>query len=157
MSNRKGKSALNPMATFVALDFETADYGSDSACAISLIRVEELKIVERRTCLLKPPRSYFEFTYIHGITWQQVKDAPTFGEAWPKMRPILDGAEFLAAHSAAFDRRVLQACCAASRLDVPPQPFVCTVQLARRTWGLRRNRLPDVCEHLGLKLNHHDA
>ena len=26
--------------TFVALDFETADYGRDSACALALVRVE---------------------------------------------------------------------------------------------------------------------
>ena len=26
--------------TFVAIDFETADYGRDSACALALVRVE---------------------------------------------------------------------------------------------------------------------
>jgi len=27
-------------STFVAIDFETADYGRDSACALALVRVE---------------------------------------------------------------------------------------------------------------------
>ena len=29
-------------------------------------------------------------------------------------------------------------------------------EAARRTWGLPRNRLPDVCAHLGIALEHHD-
>ena len=33
--------------TFVAIDFETADYGRDSACALALVRVEAGVIVQR--------------------------------------------------------------------------------------------------------------
>ncbi len=33
------------MTTFVALDFETADHGHDSACSVGLIRVEGDRIV----------------------------------------------------------------------------------------------------------------
>src|SRR5437763_3066430 len=147
---RTARFAHDPAAPFVALDFETADRGNDSACALALIRVEAMEIVERRVCLIRPPRRYFTFTYIHGITWHHVKDAPTFAEAWPTLRPLLDGAAFLAAHNAGFDRGVLRACCLAAGLDEPSHPFVCTVTLSRRTWGLRSNKLPDVCRHLGL-------
>jgi DNA polymerase-3 subunit epsilon len=157
MPRQSAKPLHDPTAPFVALDFETADRDSDSACAVALIRVEGLEIVDRRVCLIKPPRPWFVFTYIHGITWQHVKDAPTFGEAWPELRSMLDGAAFLAAHNAGFDRGVLERCCAAAKLDAPQQPYLCTVQLARRTWNLRSNKLPDVCRHLGLKLKHHDA
>ena len=38
-----------------------------------------------------------------------------------------------------------------------PLPFVCTMQLARQTWGVRPTRLPDVCRFLGIPLQHHDA
>jgi len=147
---------FDPTAPFVALDFETADHGSDSACALALIRVEGMEIVEQRVCLIRPPRRHFMFTYIHGITWDDVKHEPAFADAWPYLRGILDGAAFLAAHNAPFDRGVLEACCLAARLDMPPHPFLCTVQLSRRTWGLRSNNLPSVCRHLGLELNHHD-
>ena len=37
--------------TFVALDFETADYGADSACAIGIVRVENLRIVAKQAIL----------------------------------------------------------------------------------------------------------
>src|SRR5262245_46477193 len=106
-------------AAFVAIDFETADHGADSACAIGLVRVERQQIVRRETLLLRPPRKRFVFTYIHGITWAKVADSPAFAEAWPQLLPILDGAAFLAAHNAPFDRGVLTACCAVGGVPMP--------------------------------------
>src|SRR5881628_3812715 len=117
MPRRRGRIAFDATAPFVAIDFETADRGSDSACAVALMRVEGMEIVERRAWLLKPPRPYFLFTYVHGITWHDVKDAPTFAEAGPEMRLMLDGAQCLAAHNAYFGRRVLETCCFAAGLD----------------------------------------
>lgn len=142
---------------FVAIDFETADNGSDSACAVGLVRVEGLEVVRREVVLIRPPRRRILFTGIHGITWEMVADAPPFGEAWPALAPVLEGASFLAAHCAPFDRRVLAACCAAAGLPAPALPFACTMQLARRTWNIRPTKLPDVCRRLGIGLIHHDA
>lgn len=150
--------ALPPAdGAFVAIDFETADHGSDSACAVGLVRVEGLKVVRREAVLIRPPRPRITFAYIHGITWDRVKDADPFGVVWPRLAPMLDGAAALVAHNAPFDRGVLAACCAAAGLSVPPIPFVCTVQVARRRWGLTPNDLPSVCRRLGIGLIHHDA
>jgi DNA polymerase-3 subunit epsilon len=142
--------------TFVAIDFETADYGPDSACAIGLARVEALTVVRREALLIRPPRRRFLFTHVHGITWEMVKDAAKFSDAWHNLSPFLDGASALVAHNAPFDQRVLAACCAAGGLCVPALPFLCTVQLARRHWGLKPNDLPSVCRRLGIGLVHHD-
>jgi DNA polymerase-3 subunit epsilon len=141
---------------FVAIDFETADHGPDSACAVGLVRVEGLKVVRREKVLIRPPRPQMLFTWVHGLTWDMVKDAEPFALAWPRLLPVLEGAAVLAAHNASFDRRVLAACCAAAGLPVPAVPFVCTVQLARRRWGLKPNDLPSVCRRLGIGLIHHD-
>lgn len=149
------RSADGP--SFVAIDFETADPGADSACAIGLVKVDGGKIVEKHVRLIKPPRKLFHFTRIHGIQWSDVAAKLTFGQLWPSLEPILRGAEFLAAHNASFDRRVLAACCAAAGLEMPPLPFVCTVKLARSTWGIRPTKLSDVCSHLDIELNHHEA
>jgi DNA polymerase III subunit epsilon len=146
-----------PDGPFVAIDFETADRGSDSACAIGMARVEGSEIVARKVMLLRPPRQYFTFTYIHGITWSHVKDSPTFAEAWPELSRFMEGAHFLAAHNASFDRRVLESCCFRSGLSIPETPFLCTVQVSRKTWRLHSNKLNDVCSHLGVALKHHDA
>jgi DNA polymerase-3 subunit epsilon len=142
---------------FVALDFETADYSRDSACAVALVRVSGGEIVRRAHRLIRPPRQRFVFTHLHGISWADVAGEPAFGEVWPELQEVLAGARFIAAHYAPFDRSVLRACCAAAGLAMPAQPFLCTVQLARRTWKLRRANLPAVCEHLDLALRHHRA
>ena len=141
----------------MALDFETADNGRDSACSIALVRVENHIITHREHRLIRTPRQYFTFTYIHGISWHQVAGEPSFGELWPKIRGLLDGARFIAAHNSSFDANVMRACCAAATLPPPELPYLCTVKLARKTWGVRPTKLPNVCQHLGLSLNHHDA
>jgi DNA polymerase III subunit epsilon len=142
---------------FVALDFETADRSQDSACAIGMVRVEGSVITQRRYRLLRPPRPHFVFTYVHGITWADVVNEPTFAEAWPSLSGFLEGAAFLAAHNSPFDRGVLEACCRSSGLTPPGLPFVCTMQLARKTWGIRRAGLDAVCRRLRVPLNHHHA
>jgi DNA polymerase-3 subunit epsilon len=141
---------------FVAIDFETADYGTDSACAVALVRVEGSRIVQRSHFLIRPPRQDFVFSYLHGITWEMVAQEPTFGELWPQLRPLLADVEFLSAHNAPFDRGVLQSCCAAHGLKPPKIPFLCTVKLARQTWKLYPTKLPDVCAFLGIPLEHHN-
>ena len=141
---------------FVALDFETANRSRSSACALALVRVEDDRIVERIVDLIRPPTQCFEFTYIHGISWSDVKAKRAFCAVWRSLRPLLDGAEFLAAHNAKFDHGVLGSCCQASRVSAPDLPFLCTVKLARARWQLYPTRLPDVCEFLGLPLRHHD-
>ena len=108
---------------FVAIDFETANYESDSACAVGLAKVVEGKIVERSAHLIKPPTREFVFTYIHGLRWKDVSKAADFGELWPVLEPFFEGAEFLAAHNASFDRGVLHACCASYGIVAPTLPF----------------------------------
>ena len=155
------------MSVFVAIDFETADKGQDSACSVGLVRVEHGAVVKKVVQLIKPPRFVegdlfnpapdFEFTYIHGIKPDMVADAPTFAQAWPKLAPLLEGAHFMAAHNAPFDNGVLTACCAAARLPKPAHRFVCTVRLARDTWKIYPTKLPNVCSALKIELNHHEA
>lgn len=142
---------------FVAIDFETADNGRDSACAVALVRVEGGEVVRRDAFLVRPPRPTFLFTHIHGITWAQVRGEPTWGQLWPTVKPLLEGVDFLAAHNASFDRSVLRACCTAAGVAPPEPRFLCTVDVARKTWDLHPTKLPDVCRHLGLPLRHHDA
>ena len=142
---------------FVAIDFETADYGPDSACAVALVRVEDCQIVAKTSALIRPPRSRFHFTYVHGITWERVKAEPTFGQIWPSLAEYWQGVEHFVAHNAQFDKGVLAASCAASGLEMPALPFRCTVKLARQIWKLPSHKLNLVCQHLQIPLNHHEA
>jgi DNA polymerase-3 subunit epsilon len=156
------------MSTFVAIDFETADQGRDSACSVGLVRVENGVVVKKVVQLIQPPRfeggdlftpppSAFMFTHIHGIKPDMVADAPTFKQAWPALAPILKDADFVAAHNAPFDNGVLAACCAAAGIPMPKHRFICTVKLARSTWSIYPTKLSNVCQHLKIELNHHEA
>lgn len=145
------------MTSFAAIDFETADRHSDSACSVGVVLVKDDRIEERFHRLIRPPRKKFVFTHIHGLTWNHVRDSPSFGDLWPELRRLLDRADFLVAHNASFDSRVLRACCRRADISPPRYKFRCTVSMARNKWNLRSARLPIVCDHLGIALNHHDA
>ena len=122
-----------------------------------MVRVEQGRIVSRAYRLIRPPRPSFAFTWLHGIGWEHVKDEPLFGDVWKEISGMLDGARFLAAHNAPFDRGVLRACCEAAGLTPPGLRFECTVKIARRTWGIYPTKLDDVCRALGIPLQHHHA
>ena len=142
---------------FAAIDFETANPRADSACALGAVIVEDGRIVDRIYELIRPATPEFTFTAVHGLTWAHVHAAPTFGEIWPRIQARIGAVQFLAAHNAPFDRRVLSGCCATYSLPPVPHPFVCTVTVARRVWDIRPTRLPDVCRRLGIALRHHHA
>lgn len=148
------------MTTFVALDFETANRNRDSACEIGIVRVERLRTVYEGSFLIKPPTAFFleSFVQMHGISWEAVKDQPTFGELWNEIRFFFEDVDFIAAHNAPFDRSVLVACKQTYRKRIPEFPFLCTVGLTRKVWNIRPTTLPVVCRELGIKLkNHHCA
>lgn len=142
---------------FAAIDFETANQRPESACALGVVVVADGRIVDRFYELIRPATSEFLFTHIHGLSWTEVRTAQTFAELWPRVGARLRDVEFLAAHNAAFDRRVLGECCAAYGLPAVPHPFVCTVKVAREVWNIRPTRLPDVCARLRIGLQHHHA
>ena len=145
------------MSTFVAIDFETATRHRDSACAIGLAVGHERRVVLSRTYLIRPPSSHFIFTGLHGLAWEDVRDAPTFADLWPMLRSWIDTPRFLAAHNAAFDQSVLHACCNRYRLPVPSLRFICTVRVARSQWRIFPTTLPHVCRRLRIGLRHHEA
>ena len=145
------------MTRFAAIDFETANGYRHSACAIGVTIVERGKIVDSVESLICPPERYFRFTYVHGLTWDDVCDAPTFDVVWKDLKKYLRGTSFFAAHNASFDRGVLHACCEYYGLTAPRTEFICTMNLARQWWSIYPTKLPDVCDKLRIKLKHHDA
>ena len=143
--------------SFAAIDFETADRGADSACAIGVTRVENLVVVARKAWLIRPPRPTILYTRVHGITWAMVAAKESFAGVFARVSHLLDNVDFIAAHNANFDRRVLMACCLAAGVPCPAAPFVCTVGVARKTWRTRPNNLAAVSARLGIALVHHNA
>jgi len=142
---------------FAALDFETANFMGESACAIGLVIVDQGKITASISRLIRPPENLFSFTWLHGISWSDVAQKPTFGELWNEISPLLDGVEFIAAHNASFDRSVLMKCCRLYGCLPPADRYLCTMRLSRKMWDIRPTKLSDVCNQFGIPLNHHEA
>lgn len=145
------------MSKYVAIDFETANNSRSSACSVGLVTVSGNKIVSEDVFLIKPPSKQFLFTYIHGLTWEDVKNESAFDELWPRLDEIISGVDFLAAHNAPFDKGVLNMCCKEYDIEAPDIPFVCTVKLARNQWDIYPTKLNNVCDSLDIQLNHHEA
>lgn len=154
-SRTAGPESAGP--TFAAIDFETANYGRDSACSVGVAIVRDGRLVQSVHRLIRPPSSRFAFTWLHGIDWEQVADAPPFGTVWEEIEPLLEGVDLLAAHNAKFDRGVLAACVRRHGLPDPGRRFVCSMGVARKVWNFYPTTLSDVCAHLDIPLNHHDA
>ena len=156
-SGLKKEPATIHFNRFVAIDFETADCSRDSACAVAVVVAEQGRIIDTFYSLIRPPRSIFQFTWLHGIAWSDVADKPSFGELWPDLAPLFAGAEFVAAHNASFDRGVLDANCSLyGRVPVISR-YLCTMRLARRLWNIRPTKLSDVCGQFDIPLQHHHA
>jgi DNA polymerase-3 subunit epsilon len=141
----------------VAIDFETANYEASSACQLGLVRLEGWEIKAKQSWLIRPPSDEFVFSYLHGITWEHVEGYPDLAGHWAEIEPLLQDADFLAAHNAPFDRGVLEATCRIHGLQSPQKPYIDTVQVARKTWQIFPTKLNLVCERLGISLKHHEA
>ncbi len=137
------------------MDVETASRDPSSICAISIVRIVNDGMDEPVTRFIRPFENRFEFTHIHGLSWKFVQNMPDFATTWQSLVPMLETATFIAAHNAQFDCRVLTAAWQRCGLPVISVPFVCTMHLARRIWGIFPTRLPDVCRTLNIPLDHH--
>ncbi len=143
--------------SFIALDVETASRDPSSICAISIVRVTNYVMDKPVTRFIRPFETRFDFTYLHGLSWEYVRSMPNFTTVWKSLVPRLESAILIAAHNAQFDRRALAAACRRCGLPMIDVPFVCTMRLARRIWGIFPTRLPDVCRILEIPLDHHQV
>jgi DNA polymerase III epsilon subunit-like protein len=144
---------------FVAIDFETANYFRGSACSVGVVHVENGQVVRTRSQYIYQDEFAKFHTALHGITPEDVADAPTFAEVWPG---ILDsiGDLPLVAHNAAFDTGVIRDALVDSDMVWPDLTYACTLVASRRTYDLASYRLPFVAQAAGIEFDssrHHRA
>jgi DNA polymerase III subunit epsilon len=145
---------------FVSIDFETAKYSRESACSVGLVKYQNGKVTDTYYSLIRPPVLYIrpDFTEIHGLTVDDVKDAPTFAGLWESAIKPFIGSLPLAAHNAQFDMDVLWHVLERYELEIPSFPYFCTCSLARHTWPeLKSHALASLAEHFGIVYNAHNA
>ena len=146
---------------FVAIDFETATSEKDSACAVGVVWVRGLEIIEEYYTLIKPPNNEYNFynTRVHGIRASDTENSPTFEEIFPKLKSILQGKKMVA-HNSSFDRQTLfytmQSCgLKYSELNLVKN-WDCTVSIYRKK-GLPKVNLAACSSFYGIELKHHNA
>lgn len=117
---------------FVVIDFETATKMPMSVVSLGITTFKNGEAVTREW-LFKPYRTKeFEFTYLHGITPEMVKDKPFFHEAWPEIYPLLKD-KVLVAHNAFFDLGLLVNLIKRRSLcDDFTINYICTLELSRK-------------------------
>jgi DNA polymerase-3 subunit epsilon len=146
---------------FTAIDFETANSSSASACSVGMVKVRDGRVVERAYWLIKPPIGHDEFwewnTRIHGLVAADVVDALHWTEQLPDLVAFADG-DILAAHNAGFDMGVISGACAATAVATPSFSYACSLQIARKTYHLDSYRLPVAAMAAGFEdFDHHNA
>ncbi|MCS6916451.1 MAG: 3'-5' exonuclease [Chitinophagales bacterium] len=145
---------------FIAIDFETANETSISACEIGVAVVRNFRITESRGWLIRPPELRFDpyNTQLHGIAAEHVRLEPNFRELWNELQFYLQG-EMLVAHNASFDLQVLRSLLRYYRIAFEPVHYICSLQLARKAWGQRTRSfsLDALSRFLGISLQHHRA
>ena len=146
---------------FTAIDFETANSSSASACAVGLVRVRDGEVVAQTGWLIRPPAGHDRFfdvnIGIHGIRPEDVQYAKTWSEQLDELTAFA-GVDVLVAHNAGFDMGVLRRACEASGDACPPYRYLCSLQLARRAYQLPSYRLPLAAAAAGFTgFAHHEA
>ena len=74
---------------FVVIDFETANEFADSVCQIGLAVVENNSVTAATDFMIRPPYENFIYTNIHGITFNDVRNAATFDALWRQIENFI--------------------------------------------------------------------
>lgn len=144
---------------FVAIDFETANNSRSSICSVGLVKYQNGILVDEMYRLVKPFDDYFDpyNTYIHGITYNDVKNEPEFDIIWKDLYQHLNG-RLILAHNASFDMSVLRHSLDHYSIPCPDLSYNCTRNIAKKTWpGRSSYKLTDVCTVINYQFNHHHA
>lgn len=144
-----------------AIDFETANSSPASVCSVGVCSYIDGEIVEELSTLIQPGESVSHFSYwniqIHGIHAEDVVNAPTFAEVYPRLEEIFNGA-LVTAYNARFDMGCIKAACDLYNLPVPRISYFDTLQLAQRAVPqLPHHGLADMCEYYDIHFSHHQA
>jgi DNA polymerase-3 subunit epsilon len=163
-SRSHGYSAEESLSglSYVVVDTETTGGQSllaDRITEFAAVVVKGGEIVEVYETLVNPRRSIPPFvTRLTNITWDMVKNAPTFDRIAPDVLRVLDGNVFVA-HNATFDWRFVTTEVSRSTGRQLRGRRLCTVKIARKVLPqLSRRSLDYVARYYGIEIrNRHRA
>ena len=152
ISSRDRLSSL----TYAVVDVEATGGGLHRGDRITEIAVVEIRAGVATTTfetLVNPERSIPPWvTRLTNISWDMVKDAPTFRDICDQLLGVLDGRVFVA-HNATFDWRFISKEVRRATGRLLDGRRLCTVRLARKLLPLLRRRSLDyVSMHYGIEI-----
>jgi len=133
-SSRANSTEPLSSLSYVVVDTETtggSHWSTDRITEIAAVVVRNGEIVEVFETLVNPRRSIPYFvSKLTNITWDMVKDAPTFDRIAPDVMRVLEGNVFVG-HNAVFDWRFVSAEISRSTGRQLRGRRLCTVKIAR--------------------------
>ena len=148
--------------SYVVVDTETTggrSWLADRITEIAAVIVRGGEIVHVYETLVNPQRPIPPFiTALTNITWDMVKNAPTFDEVAPEVMRVLEGNVFVA-HNAGFDWRFLTTELGRATGRQLRGRRLCTVKMARKVLPqLPRRSLDYIARYYGVEIrNRHRA
>ena len=144
---------------FTAIDVETSNADMSSICQIGIAQFENGVLINEWTSLIDP-EDYFDpiNESIHGISEEDIEDAPTFPEVFEKIQSLFSDT-IIVSHTH-FDRVSIGRAIAKYSLLPLENCWIDSAKVVRRAWEeLSRSGygLSNVCKIIGYEFKHHDA
>lgn len=144
---------------FIAIDVETANADYSSICQIGIAIFNNGKVIEKLKTLVNPEDYFDPFNVsIHGITEEDVLNAPTFNEFYKELKFFLE--DKIVIHHMPFDRIAINRACDCYGLEHIKPKWLDSAKIVRRTWTDFAHSgygLSNIAHYLNLKFEHHDA
>ena len=152
---------LSSWQVYTAIDVETTGLNPRTDCIteIALVKLWGAHVLASWSSLVNPGRPIPPYIVrLIGISDEMVEEAPPFTALIPVIRDFI-GESTLVAHNAPFDRSFIDAECVRAGLEPPANPWLDTVEMAKRLLPYLPNRkLVTVADHFGLNQSgHHRA
>ena len=144
---------------FVAIDFETGPREKNSAISVGLVKFEGSEKTDSFYTLIRPPVLFIDpyNTSIHHLTINDVIDAPSFDNVFPKIKDFVGKLPFVA-HNAGCDMGVLKATLIHYGIPVPQYKYFDSVHLSRKIFPeLESHKLTSLGEYFGIEYDAHNA
>lgn len=147
---------------FVAIDFETAN-SKHHICSVGIVAVKDAEIIKEKHWYVKPPTEHFDFFNVrsHGITYEKVKNEPSFIEIWEELKQYIIGQKLVAHNAKNSDfnilRKTVESLPIFDKIDY--DNYACTLELSRLLFpDLDNHKLSTIAEYLNLgDFIHHNA
>lgn len=150
---RDGTRSVIGSNHYAVIDCETTGFASrrgDRIVEAAVVRVDAAGAVLGEWVTLIDPGRDVGPSHIHGVTDDDVADAPTFAQVAGELARRLAGA-VVVAHNAGFDRGFMRAEFARLGCSQPEAPWLCTMRLARALrLPVRDFKLETCCDHFGI-------